>query len=80
MSSYRGVCSVILIALVTAGSAAAQSRNGNVWDGIAHQPNALSIRSHEQAKGIDAPSPQEQTEQDDILDRLARQMLERSRR
>ena len=69
--------SVILIALLTAGPAAAQSRNGNIWGGVAHQPNAPSVRSDEKAKGILA-SPQEQTRQDDILDRLARELLERS--
>jgi hypothetical protein len=79
MSGSRLVYGVILIALMTAGPAAAQSRNGNVWDGVAHQPNALSIRSGDKAKGILA-SPREQTRQDDILDRLAREMLERSGR
>ena len=79
MSGSRLVYGVILIALMTAGPAAAQSRNGNVWDGVAHQPNAPNIRSDERAKGILA-SPQEQTRQDDILDRLAREMLERSGR
>ena len=49
MSGSRLVYGVILIALMTAGPAAAQSRNGNVWDGVAHQPNAPSIRSDEKA-------------------------------
>jgi hypothetical protein len=75
---YSGIlCSGILIALMTAGPAVAQSRNGNVWGGVAHQPSAPSVRSDEKVKEI-LPSPQEQTRQDHILDRLGRDLLERS--
>jgi hypothetical protein len=78
MIGNRCLCSVILIALMTAGGpAVAQSRNGNVWGGVAHQPSAPSVRSDEKVKEI-LPSPQEQTRQDHILDRLGRELLERS--
>ena len=79
MIGYRRLCSVILIPLMTAGPAMAQSRNGNVWHGVAHQPNNSVVRGDEKARGI-ATSPQEQPTQEDILDRLAREMLERSSR
>ena len=78
MIGYQRVC-IILIVLLTAGPAVAQSRNGNVWGGVAHQPSASGVRSDDKAKGILA-SPQEQTGQGDILDRLARELLERSSR
>lgn len=80
MIGYRRLCSVILIALTTAGPAVAQSRNGNVWHGVAHQPNNSVVRGDEKARGI-AASPQAQPgQEEDILDRLAREMLERSSR
>jgi hypothetical protein len=71
----------ILIALMTAGPAVARSRNGNVWNGVAHQPSAPSVRSDEKVKEIlpsPQASPQEQTRQHHILDRLGRELLERS--
>jgi len=75
------LCGAILIALMTAGPAVAQSRNGNVWGGVAHQPGASGVRSDEKVKEI-LPSPQassqEQRRQDPILDRLGRELLERS--
>jgi hypothetical protein len=77
MIGYQNACSIILIALIATGPALAQSRNGNVWDGFAHQPNPSVVRDNEKAKGVLA-SPQEQTRRDDILDRLGRQLLERS--
>jgi hypothetical protein len=80
MIGYRRVYSLMFIALVIAGPALAQSpRNGNVWNGVAHQPNVPVVRSDEKAKGILA-SPQEQLRRDDVLDRLGREMLERSNR
>jgi len=78
MIGNRRLCSGILIALMTAGPAVAQPRNGNVWDGVAHQPSAPSVRSDEKVKEIH-PSPQERTrQQDDVLDRMGRELLERS--
>lgn len=81
MIGYRCLCSVILIALTTASLAVAQpaSRNGNVWDNVAHQPNPSAVQADEKARGILA-SPQEQAKRDEIIDRLAREALERSRR
>jgi hypothetical protein len=81
MIGNRCLCSGILIALMTVGPAVAQSRNGNVWGGVAHQPRAPSVRSDEKIKEILPPtqvSPQEQARQDPILDRLGRELLERS--
>ena len=81
MIGNRRLCGGILIALMTAGPAVAQSRNGNVWNGVAHQPSAPSVRSDEKVKEIlpsPQASPQEQTRQDHILDRLGRELLERS--
>jgi len=78
MIGNRRLCSGILIALMTTGPAVAQPRNGNVWDGVAHQPSAPSVRSDEKVKEIH-PSPQERTrQQDDVLDRMGRELLERS--
>ena len=78
MIGNRRLCGGILIALMTAGPAVAQPRNGNVWDGVAHQPSAPSVRSDEKVKEIH-PSPQERTrQQEDVLDRMGRELLERS--
>ncbi len=82
MIGNRRLCSGILIALMIAGPAVAQPRNGNVWDGAAHQPSAPSVRSDEKVKEIHPSpraSPQERTrQQDDVLDRMGRELLERS--
>jgi hypothetical protein len=67
----------VLIALMTAGHpAVAQpaSRNGNVWGGVAHQPNLPIVRRDEKARGILAP-PQEQARWNAIVDRIARELL-----
>lgn len=76
MIGYRCVCSAILIALMTAGPAVAQpaSRNGNVWDNVAHQPNPSIVRDNEKARGILA-SPQEQARQDETVEHLLRELL-----
>ena len=80
MIANRRVCGVILISLMAAGPAVAQQapRNGNVWNGVAHQPSLSSIQNDEKARGIVA-SPQEQKRQDDAVESLARELLRDSR-
>jgi len=80
MIGYQGVCSGILILLMTAGAAVAQEapRNGNVWNGVAHQPNPSTVQSNKEARGVVA-SPQDQMRQDDAVESLARELLRKSR-
>ena len=80
MIATRRVCGVLLISLMTAGPAMAQQapRNGNVWDGVAHQPSRSTVQNEEKARGIVAP-PQDQKRQDDAVESLAREVLRNSR-
>ena len=80
MIVYQRVCGAILIALLTAGPAVAEpaSRNANVWDGVAHQPNPAIVHDQEKAAGFQ-PSSQEETKQDDVVERLARELLKQHR-
>jgi hypothetical protein len=80
IGGYQRVCSVIFISLMTAGAAMAQQapRNGNVWDGVAHQPTRFTVENDEKARGV-AASPQDQKRHDDAVESLARELLRNSR-
>jgi hypothetical protein len=69
----------LLAALLPPGLALAQARNGNVWDGRHHEPEAGTVRANERAAGI-APSQQQQTEQNQTLDQIGRQLTEKAQR
>jgi hypothetical protein len=76
MIVYKLVGSAMVIALMTTGLAVAEppSRNGNIWGGVAHQPTPSIVRSQEKAAGLQ-PSPQDETRQDEAVERLGRELL-----
>jgi hypothetical protein len=76
MSSFRMLCIAMMIAVVPTVSALAASpyRNENIWNGMAHQPTAAAVGAQERAAGLQA-SQQERLRQDEIVEGLARQLL-----
>jgi hypothetical protein len=76
MRAFRHMCKTILIALATSNLAQADqpSRNGNVWDGVAHQPSQSIIQEREKAAGFQA-SPGREKRDDEAVDALARKLL-----
>jgi hypothetical protein len=53
------------------------ARNGNVWDGKAHQPTAADVTGRERQSGIAPPDPHARAQQED-LDRMGRQLTDRA--
>jgi hypothetical protein len=76
MSAFRLLRPAILIAMMISGSALADppERNGNVWNGLAHQPTRSVVQEREKASG--SAAPQEEKREDEAVDLLARKLLE----
>lgn len=77
MSASRLLRPVVLVAIIASGSTQADppSRNGNVWDGVAHQPARSDVQEREKAAGFAAS--QEGKREDEEVARLARKLLKR---
>ncbi len=50
------------------------ARNGNIWDGRAHEPVPSEVQQQERAAGI-VPSPRQQQATDDELERTYWKLL-----
>ena len=76
MTVYPLVCSILPIVLMTSSLAVAEpaNRNGNVWDGVVHQPTRSIAQEKEGAAGLRS-SPRNEINKDDFIERLARQLL-----
>ena len=59
--------------------AAGSARNGNIWNGRDHQPDASTTRQAERTAGI-APSSRQQQSTDRELNAIGDQLIERSQR
>lgn len=74
------VCAAFALVLA-AGAAQAQgappTRNGNVYDGTAHEPSAPSVAGAERAEGV-APSEQRQKQEDREIEQLNRELQQRA--
>ncbi len=85
MSNFRAfICVVVLLAPVRALSAQASEqgvpyREGNIWNGMDHEPVPFQVHRDEQAAGIAASSGQ-QKEADDTVEQLYRELLQTQRR
>ena len=77
MSAFRLLRPAMLIAIMISGSALADppERNGNVWNGLAHQPTRSVVQERERAAGSTA-APQQEKREDEAVDLLARKLLE----
>jgi hypothetical protein len=69
----------LLAALLTPGLALAQARNGNVWNGRAHEPDAGNVIANERAAGV-APSAAQQAQENRDLDRMGQKLTEKARK
>lgn len=66
------------VLLLTGATAQAQpARIGNVWNGEAHQPSAGPEQNREGQAGV-APDDQTARRQQDDLDRMGRQLMDRA--
>ena len=74
-----GAAMALLVASLAPGLAHAQARNGNVWNGRAHEPDAGSVGANERAAGVAPPTAQQQQENRD-LDRMGQALTEKARR
>ncbi len=75
----NGAATALLVASLAPGLAFAQARNGNVWNGRAHEPDAGNVGSNERAAGVAEPEGQRAQENQD-LDRMGRALTEKARR
>lgn len=69
----------LLAALLAPGLALAQARNGNVWNGRAHEPDAGNVIANERAAGV-APSVAQQAQENQDLDRMGQRLTEKARK
>ena len=75
----HGAATALLVASLASGLAHAQARNGNVWNGRAHEPDAGSVGANERAAGI-APPTAQQDQENRELDRMGQTLTEKARR
>lgn len=75
----HGAAMALLVASLTPGLAFAQARNGNVWNGRAHEPDAGNVIANERAAGIAPPAAQQEQENRD-LDRMGQMLTEKARK
>ncbi|CAH2598601.1 conserved exported protein of unknown function [Rhodovastum atsumiense] len=64
----------LLLPAVATGQPA---RNGNVWDGTAHQPGATGVEDSQRRAGV-APSDAQARQEEQDLDRIGRQLNDRA--
>jgi hypothetical protein len=75
----HGAAMALLVALSAPGLGHAQARNGNVWNGRAHEPDAGSVGANERAAGIAPPTAQQEQESRD-LDRMGQALTDKANR
>jgi hypothetical protein len=80
MNPSHIIVGAVLMTLAAGGlaQAAPPARDGNVWDGIAHEPNPGLVHDKERAAGV-LPSQQQESAQVNAVERLARGMLQQER-
>ena len=76
MTVYPLVYSILPIVVMTSSLAMAEPayRNGNVWDGVAHQPTRPAAQEKEGAAGLRSSSLNG-INKDEVVERLARELL-----
>jgi hypothetical protein len=78
MNGFRYILAAMLFVALSQGAALAGplARDANIWDGMAHEPNPALVHSEEATAGVQL-SPQQQARQNNAVEDLAHQLLQR---